>query len=75
MVLHGIVATNWSPREYWRAYVILNQVAEQAEPTALGNKAAARAIRCLRKIHNRFGRTEEIKSADLRLSAWLAQNR
>lgn len=55
--------------------MILNQVAEQAEPTALGNKAAARAIRCLRKIHNRFGRTEEIKSADLRLSAWLAQNR
>jgi len=62
--------------EYWKAYQILNQVVEQAGATPLGRKAAERAILCLRRIQTaRFGRSEEIKDADLRLSAWLEKNR
>jgi len=60
--------------EYWRAYKILNQVVEQAGHTPLGEKAAARALFCLRRIHTeRFGREQEVKTADLRLTRWLAQ--
>jgi len=61
--------------EYWRAYQILNHIVEQAGPTPLGKKAAERAVFCLRKIHTeRFGRSEEIRRADLRLSNWLGRN-
>jgi len=61
--------------EYWKAYQILNQVVEQAGATPLGKKAAERAILCLRRISTeRFGRSEEIKDADLRLSGWLEKN-
>jgi hypothetical protein len=61
--------------EYWRAYVILNGVVQKAGPTALGKKAAARAIVCLRRINQeRFGHSSEIRAADIRLSAWLARN-
>jgi len=60
--------------EYWRAYKILNQLVSQAGRTELGRKAAELAIVCLRRIRtDRFGRQEEIKAADLRLSRWLAQ--
>jgi len=61
--------------EYWRAYQILNHIVEQAGPTPLGKKAAERAVFCLRKIHTeRFGRSEEIRRADLRLSNWLGRD-
>jgi hypothetical protein len=61
--------------EYWRAYVILNKVVNEAGPTPLGKKAAELAITSLRSINSRFGRAEEIRSADLKLSSWLARNR
>jgi hypothetical protein len=44
---------------------------EKAGHTDLGGRAAARALRCLRLIHTgRFGRAEEIKAADERLTKW-----
>ncbi len=58
--------------EYWRAYQILNDVVERAGRTPLGRKAAEKAIFCLRKIAvYRFGRAQEIRAADVRLSNWL----
>jgi hypothetical protein len=61
--------------EYWRAYGILNGIVQKAGPTPIGKKAAARAIVCLRRIsRERFGRSNEIRAADIRLSGWLARN-
>jgi hypothetical protein len=60
--------------EYWRAYQILNAIVDRAGPTPLGKKAAQRALISLRGIRtDRFGRSEEIKSADARLTQWLKQ--
>jgi hypothetical protein len=61
--------------EYWRAYQILNGVVQQAGATPLGKQAAARAVRCLRRINTyRFGRAREIHDADIRLSSWLIRH-
>lgn len=61
--------------EYWRAYQILNRVVAEAGPTPLGKQAAEEAIHCLRAIRtDRFGRNEEIRLADLRLSGWLKRH-
>jgi hypothetical protein len=60
--------------EYWRAYLILNDVIERAGATPLGRKAAEKAIFCLRKIAvHRFGRAQEIRAADIRISNWITQ--
>lgn len=60
--------------EYWRAYQILNQVADQAGKTPLGLRAATKAIVALRRIQpDRFGRAQEIQAADTRLTNWLAK--
>jgi hypothetical protein len=60
--------------EYWRAYQILNRIVQQAGATPLGRKAAARALFCLRRISTeRFGRSQEIRAADIRLSGVLAR--
>lgn len=60
--------------EYWRAYQILNQVADQAGKTPLGLRAATKAIVALRRIRpDRFGRAQEIQAADTRLTNWLAK--
>ncbi len=57
--------------ERWRAYKILAGVVAKAGHTELGDRAAATALRCLRLIHTgRFGRADEIKAADERLSRW-----
>lgn len=62
-----------SQEERWRAYQILRGVVEEAGRTALGRRAAELALRCLREIRvDRFGRQEEIRQADVELSAWLA---
>jgi hypothetical protein len=62
--------------EYWRAYQILNRIVQEAGATPLGRKAAARALFCLRRISTeRFGRSQEIRAADIRLSGWLARVR
>ena len=57
--------------ERWRAYQILRGVMRDAGETEVGRKAAVLAIRCLRGISDRFGRQEEIRKADLELSARL----
>lgn len=60
--------------EYWKAYQILNQVVEQSGSTELRRKAATRALLCLRRIRtDRFGRKDEIRAADLRLTRLLGQ--
>lgn len=57
--------------ERWRAYLILNEVVRDAGSNGLGRRAATLALRCLRGIRtDRFGRAEEIRSADFRLSRW-----
>jgi len=59
--------------EYWRAYKIFDQVVQQAGRSELGRRAATQAITCLRKIRtDRFGRAQEIRAADVRLTNWLA---
>jgi hypothetical protein len=57
--------------ERWRAYLILRDVVRDAGESDLGHKAALLAVRCLRRISNRFERREEIRKADIELSTWL----
>jgi hypothetical protein len=57
--------------EYWRAYLILRGVVQDAEKTDQGRKAAKLAVRCVRRISERFGRRNELVKADLELSRWL----
>jgi hypothetical protein len=59
--------------ERWRAYLILRDVIQDAGKTDLGRKAAVLAVRCLRRISDRFERQEEIRKADIELSSWLRQ--
>ncbi len=60
--------------EYWRAYLILRDVVHDSGKSPLGRQAAQLAIRCLRRINtDRFGRADEIRSADIELSQWLSQ--
>jgi hypothetical protein len=57
--------------ERWRAYKILESVIKEAGHSELGNRAAARALKCLKLINtDRFGREKEIDSAIRRLSNW-----
>ena len=48
--------------EYWRAYLILRRVAQEAGKTELGRKASALGVHCLMKINERFGREKEIRT-------------
>ena len=57
--------------ERWRAYLILREVVTDAGPTPLGRRAAELAIRCVRRISERFDRPTEIRDADIELSLWL----
>jgi hypothetical protein len=57
--------------ELWRAYLILHAVVQEAGKTDLGRNAAHLAIRCLRRISDRFEREDEIRKADIELSSWL----
>ena len=57
--------------ERWRAYVVLREVVDAEGKTALGREAAQLATQCLRGISDRFGRQDEIRKADIELSAWL----
>jgi hypothetical protein len=59
--------------ELWRAYMILRDVVRDAGHTDLGRQSAQLAVRCLRKLSERFGRQEEVRKADVELSAWLRQ--
>ena len=43
----------------------------EAGPTLLGRRAAELAIRCVRRISERFDRPTEIRDADIELSLWL----
>ena len=57
--------------ERWRAYKILESVIKEAGHSELGNRAAARALKCLKLINtDRFGREDEVDSAIRRLSNW-----
>lgn len=57
--------------ERWRAYKILEKIRERAGHTEIGDRAAARALKCLKLINtDRFGREDEIKPAIRRLSNW-----
>ncbi len=57
--------------ERWRAYLILREVVTEAGPTPLGRRSAELAIRCVRRISDRFDRPKEIRDADIELSVWL----
>jgi hypothetical protein len=59
--------------EYWHAYLILRGIVQDSGKTELGRKAAKLAVRCVRKIHPRFGRHKELVKADLELSRWLSE--
>jgi hypothetical protein len=55
--------------ERWRAYKILVSVAKDADNCGLRRKALQKALKALRLINTgRFGREEEIRNADIRLS-------
>jgi TolA-binding protein len=58
--------------ELWRAWHILQGVVDDEGRTELGRKAAQLAVRCVRRISRRFGREDEIRDADIRLSGWLS---
>ena len=57
--------------EQWRAYLILKEVVLQSGKTDLGRRAAQLAVRCLRRISERFERGSQIRAADVELSTWL----
>ena len=58
--------------EYWRANLILRDVVHEAGRNAIGKRAAALEVECLRSINtDRFGRSDEIRATDLEISRWL----
>jgi hypothetical protein len=62
--------------EYWRAYLILRDVVRSAPRREPRRKAALLAVRCLRKISDCFGRQEDLRQAEQKMSAALrADNR
>lgn len=62
-----------TPRKSGGAPIRSCGLVDEAGRTSLGRRAAELAIRCLREIRTfRFGRAEEIRQADIELSAWLA---
>jgi len=51
---------------------MLRDVVHEAGRNAIGKKAAALELQCLRRINtDRFGRSEEIRAADPEISKWL----
>ncbi|MBI3801159.1 MAG: hypothetical protein HY268_29835 [Deltaproteobacteria bacterium] len=60
--------------EWWRAYKILAAVVDEAGDSALGRRAARKAVDCLARINTeRFGRAEEVAAARRSLAQWLRQ--
>jgi hypothetical protein len=57
--------------EYWRAYLILRDIAREAGKSPMGRKAATLAVHCLNSLSERFERQAEIQKAGIELSAWL----
>jgi hypothetical protein len=57
--------------ERWRAYLLLREVVRETGDAAMRRKAAELALRCLRRMSERFGREEEIRRADLEMSRWV----
>lgn len=56
--------------EYWRAYKLFVTVADEAGTSELGKTATEKAVQCLDRIRtDRFGREEEIESAQKNLRA------
>jgi hypothetical protein len=60
--------------ERWQAYLVLDEVVEQAGHSDLGERAARKAIECLDRINTeRFGRETEIQASKRGLASWLRQ--
>jgi len=59
--------------ERWRAFLILSEVVRDSGKNELGRRAARLAVQCLRGIHGRFEREDEIRKADTELSNWLRE--
>jgi hypothetical protein len=58
--------------ERWRAYLLLEALAQEAGPTPLGRRAAVKALEALDGINTeRFGRDGDVRAARKRLVAWL----
>jgi hypothetical protein len=57
--------------EYWRAYLILHDVAAEEGKTELGRRAARLGMQCVRSISGRFGRLDDLRRADRELSLML----
>jgi hypothetical protein len=53
--------------EYWRAYLILHDVAAEEGKTELGRRAARLGMQCVRSISVRFGRSDDLLRADREL--------
>jgi hypothetical protein len=60
--------------EYWRTYLILREIVDRSGKTDLGRRAAQLAVRCVRRISDRFGRQDKIRQADVQLSWWLRRS-
>lgn len=61
--------------ELWRAHLILREVAKEAGPTDFGRRSAELAIRCLRRLSERFDRPAEILAAEIELARFLRGSR
>jgi hypothetical protein len=62
--------------ERWQAYLVLDEVIQRAGHSALGERAARKAIECLERINTeRFGRESEVHSARTALVRWIHENR
>jgi hypothetical protein len=57
--------------ELWRAHLILREVVKESGPTDLGRRSAELAIRCLRRLSERFDRPAEILAAEIELTRFL----
>ena len=58
--------------ERWRAYQLLDALAQEAGRTPLGRRAAVKALEALDGINTgRFGRDGDVRAARKRLVAWL----
>jgi hypothetical protein len=56
--------------ERWRAYLLLRKVVAESGPGEIGRKSQQLALRCLRRLSERFGREDEIRAGIVELSAW-----
>jgi len=61
--------------DYWRAFEILNRVVERAGHTRSAETLPKKLFfACAKSPPTDFGRLQQIRSADIRLSKWLQED-